>query len=136
MSDPLLFDASSLVELLLGDDDIAVAFDERMLDLTVYEAANALWKLGVARDQLAESELDTAVDVLERLEAELRVKNVTGSGLTDTVAVAREHGLTVYDAAYLVAAERHQLTVVTEDSALRDAADTREIGATSIDALT
>ena len=136
MSDSLLFDASSLVELLLGDDDIAVAFDERMLDLTVYEAANALWKLGVARDQLAESELDTAVDVLERLEAELRVKNVTGSGLTDTVAVAREHGLTVYDAAYLVAAERHQLTVVTEDSALRDAADTREIGATSIDALT
>ena len=136
MSDPLLFDASSLVELLLGDDDIAVAFDERMLDLTVYEAANALWKLGVARDQLAESELDTAVDVLERLEAELRVKNVTGSGLTDTVAVAREHGLTVYDSAYLVAAERHQLTVVTEDSALRDAADTREIGATSIDALT
>jgi predicted nucleic acid-binding protein len=136
MSDPLLFDASSLVELLLGDDDIAVAFDERMLDLTVYEAANALWKVGVARDQLAESELDTAVDVLERLEAELRVKNVTGSGLTDTVAVAREHGLTVYDAAYLVAAERHQLTVVTEDSALRDAADTREIGATSIDALT
>jgi len=136
MSDPLLFDASSLVELLLGDDDVAVAFDERMLDLTVYEAANALWKLGVARDQLAESELDTAVDVLERLEAELRVKNVTGSGLTDTVAVAREHGLTVYDAAYLVAAERHQLTVVTEDSALRDAADTREIGATSIDALT
>jgi predicted nucleic acid-binding protein len=136
MGNAYLFDASSLVELLLNRDAIDVAFDERILDLTIYEAANALWKLGVARDQLTDAELNTALSVLERLENELQIENATGRTLTETVTVAEEHGLTVYDAAYLGTADRHQLIVVTEDSALRDAAETREIGVTSIDSLT
>ena len=32
MPESYLFDASSLVELLLSDEDIAVAFDEHILD--------------------------------------------------------------------------------------------------------
>lgn len=135
MPESYLFDASSLVELLLSDEDIAVAFDEHILDLTVYEVANTLWKLGVARDQLTESELDTALGILERLEHEIQMQNATGSGLTDTVSIAREHGLTVYDAAYLVTADQYHLTIVTEDSALRDTAHARDVGVADIERL-
>ena len=68
MSQIYLFDASSVVELLLSDHDISLAFDEVALDLTFYEAANALWKLGVAQDQFTEAELNTAIELLARLD--------------------------------------------------------------------
>jgi len=133
MTEPYLFDASSLVELLLGEGDIGTAFDAVVLDLTVYEAANTVWKLGVARDRLTEPELNTALELLERLERELQVENATGQQLTETVETARDHGLTVYDGAYLATADRQGLTIVTEDSALREAANTRDIGVTGVE---
>jgi len=135
MTASYLFDASSLVELLLGEVDIDAAFDQIILDLTVYEATNALWTLGVARDHLTEPELETALSVLERLEQEVQIENATGQRLTATVEVAREHGLTVYDGAYLATADRQQLTVVTEDSALREAAETQDVGVVSVNTL-
>ncbi|ELY93356.1 PilT protein domain-containing protein [Natrialba hulunbeirensis JCM 10989] len=54
-----------MVELLIGesgvDVDISILFDEYLLDLTMYEAGNALWKTGLAHDNLTDSELETAV---------------------------------------------------------------------------
>ena len=122
MSHSRLFDASSLVDILLGDSDISIVFDEAVLDLTVYEAANALWKIGVAHDRLTDDELHDAVAILGRLEQEVRVESATGDELKRTIQVAQDNGLTVYDASYLATAERENLAVVTEDGALRDAA--------------
>lgn len=123
MSAPHLFDASSVVDVILGrggtDTEIDVLFDEYWLDLTRYEAANAIWKIGHARDELGDSEIDDAIDILDRLEHEMTVERVTG---LCTMEAARESGLTLYDASYLAVARRDELTLVTEDGALRDAA--------------
>ena len=128
MSSPYLFDASSVVDIILGrgatDIGIDVLFDEYWLDLTRYEAANAIWKIGFARDEVRDSEIDTAVDILDRLEHEMELESGTA---TSTMTVARENGLTCYDASYLAVAQREDFTLVSEDSALRDAAATRGV---------
>ncbi|ADD04478.1 homolog to endonuclease VapC [Natrialba magadii ATCC 43099] len=135
MSD-YLFDASSVVELLIGERgvnvDISILFDEYLLDLTMYEAANALWKTGLAHDNLTESELEDAVTILSRLGTEVRLETVSNETLTSTMDVAQSNGLTFYDAAYLATAERTDLTLVTEDSALRTAAREQEIRVESV----
>lgn len=133
MSGSRLFDASSLVDILLGDVDIGVMFDEVVLDLTMYEAANALWKIGFAHDQLTDAELNDAVSILSRLEQEVILENATEREFVNTMQVARKNGLTFYDASYLATAKREGLTLVTEDGALRDAALERDIGVDSVD---
>ena len=123
MSASYLFDASSVVDGILGREgagiEIDVLFDERWLDLTRYEAANAIWKIGLARNELTDSEIDTAIDILDRLGYEM--ESASAAGRT-TMNVARETGLTFYDASYLAVARREDLTLVTEAGALRDAA--------------
>ncbi|WP_440765487.1 type II toxin-antitoxin system VapC family toxin [Natronorubrum sp. DTA7] len=98
---------------------IDVLFDEYWLDLTRYEASNVVWKIGVARDGLRDLEVDEAIDILDRLEREMEFAVATGS---ETMHVARENGLTFYDASYLAVAQRNELTLVTEDGPLGDAA--------------
>lgn len=138
MSATYLFDASSVVDLVLGNGgeriDISVAFDESLLDLTMYEAANAVWKIGVAHDDLSDEDLDAAVGVLEGLHREVSIVSVAGD-VEGTMRVARDDGLTFYDAAYLATAEWDGLTLVTEDGALRDAALDRDVAVETVSNL-
>lgn len=124
MSTSYLFDASSVVDIVLGqggvDIEIDVFFDEHWLDLTRYEAANAVWKIGIAQDELSDSEIDKTIDILDRLEHEMKLETGTGPF---TMEVARENGLTFYDASYLAVAQQEDLTLVTEDGPLSDAAE-------------
>lgn len=126
MANQRLFDASALVDVILGEGgkalNIGVVFNETLLDLTMYEASNALWKIAVAQDLLSDDELQEAVDILERLNHEVRVERATETELQQTMRVARRDGLSFYDASYLTVAERDGLSLVTEDGALRDAA--------------
>lgn len=118
-----LFDANAVVDVLLDDAGVskAVLFDTHILDLTVYEAGNALWKLGVALDTLSDDDLREAVALLGALPDDTAVESVSGTELVGVVELAQDEGLTVYDTSYLFVARRDGLTLVTEDSALRDA---------------
>ncbi|GAB7019484.1 type II toxin-antitoxin system VapC family toxin [Halostagnicola bangensis] len=131
-----LFDASSVVEIIIGehgaDVDVSILFDEYMLDLTMYEAANALWKTGLDHDNLTDSELEDAVTILSRLGTEAQLETVINEKLSTTMDLAQSNGLTFYDAAYLATTERNDLTLVTEDSALRKAARGQEIPVDSV----
>lgn len=131
-----LFDASSIVANILGRAgtgvEVDVLFDEYWLDLTRYEAANAIWKTGLARDELRDAEIDAAIDILDRLEQELVVETANGP---TTMDVARETGLTFYDASYLAVAKREALTLVTEDGALRDAAENHGVSTARIETI-
>lgn len=122
MANQRLFDASALVDVILGEGgkalNIGVVFDETLLDLTMYEASNALWKIAVAQDLLSDDELQEAVDILERLNHEVRVERAAETELQQTMRVARRDGLSFYDASYLTVAERDGLSLVTEDGAL------------------
>lgn len=127
MAGDRLLDASSVVELLIGESGngvpTAVLFDEHILDLTFYGAGNALWKLAVARDELSAASLQDAMALLASLQREAAVETVIGPELPDVSQTARNEGLTFYDAAYLHVARRNSLELITEDSALRDAAE-------------
>lgn len=134
-----LFDASALVDVILGtrgeDVPIAVVFDEHILDLTVYEAANALWKIALVRDLLSEDELQDAVSILGRLHRDVRIENPAETELERTMQIACQDGLTFYDASYLAIADRDDLSLVTEDAGLREAAVQRDVAVESVDEL-
>lgn len=131
-----LFDASSVVDVVLGeggaDVDIGVVFDEHLLDLTTYEAANAIWSIGVADGRLTDAQIADALEILRRLGREVRIETATGDELERTMDVAQDTGFTFYDAAYLATAEREDLTLVTEDGSLAEAAADRDVDVASV----
>lgn len=130
----LLFDASALVEVLVRDGvPLEAVYDEHVLDLAFYEAGNALWNIGVREAQLSDGELQDAVESLSRLGREVVVDRVSDLDLAHTMTLARDEGLTFYDTAYLTVAQRDELVLVSEDSALRGTAEQYTSAATMSD---
>jgi predicted nucleic acid-binding protein len=82
-----------------------------VLDLTLYEIANVV---GVKRGDTANAQrisrlvLTLCRDRIARIDADL---------LDSALEVAAEHRLTAYDAAYVAAARRHGMTLVSVDIA-------------------
>ncbi len=79
------------------------------LDLTLYEVANVAvvrWRSRAQADQLVDLVGLACPHTLERVDDEL---------LKRATAVAADHGLTVYDAAYVALARRHDWTLVSAD---------------------
>lgn len=81
------------------------------LDLTLYEIANVI---GVKRGAAANAQRITRLvltlcrDRIARIDADL---------LDSALEIAAEHGLTAYDAAYVAAARRNDMTLVSVDIA-------------------
>ncbi len=81
------------------------------LDLTLYEVGNAIGvKQGDAR------EAGNVVRLLLRCCRD-RVFTVDADLIDSALHIAAEHGLTSYDAAYVAAARRHGMTLVSTDIA-------------------
>lgn len=79
------------------------------LDLTLYEVANAVGvKLGDAIEA-------SRVNRLLLRCCRDRVLPVNAELVDSALQIAAEHGLTAYDAAYVAAARRHGLTLVSAD---------------------
>jgi predicted nucleic acid-binding protein len=81
------------------------------LDLTLYEVANVAvvqWKSEARATKLARLVEIACGDALQR---------VDGGLLDDATELAAEHGLSVYDAAYVVAARRSGARLVSADIA-------------------
>lgn len=111
--------------------DEASPASDRLLDRVQREGAivPSLWPVEIAnvllmaerRRRIAPKSSDQFVDLLARLP--IAVDDETaGRALGDTLALARSHDLTVYDASYLELARRRGLPLATRDLALRKAA--------------
>ena len=114
---PYLFDASSII-LAMKLKKIGVLAGNYIQSLTIYEVLNALWKESNVLKKISSREAENLVDVFAQLLRYLNtidVKEVEGR----VFRTAMETGLTVYDASYLVLAQRENLTLVTEDAKLR-----------------
>jgi len=114
---PYLFDASSII-LAMKFKKIGVLAGNYIQSLTIYEVLNALWKESNVLKKISSREAENLVDVFAQLLRYLNtidVKEVEGR----VFRTAMETGLTVYDASYLVLAQRENLTLVTEDAKLR-----------------
>jgi predicted nucleic acid-binding protein len=133
-----LFDASAIMLLSKNRPEEAPQRlkDEYLLDLTLYELGNAVWKI---YRLLRKPDRDAALESIEQLHrlAALMVKH-EASGMHVYVSImdnAFLYDLTYYDSAYLTAAQQSGLTLVTEDEQLAEAARRADVPTMNVDAL-
>lgn len=121
----LLLDASTVVKLLLdGKDDRA--FGHAVLELTFLEVANTLYRIAAHEEQLTREDATLLIEQLTDLREEVEILSLQDAGgITHVYETSWETSLTVYDAAYVGAAEATERPLVTIDSAIHDhASDT------------
>lgn len=120
-----LFDTRSLMALCLDSDapEISTVFDEHVLDLTFYEAGDAIWKAYTRQDRITAKEHEQLTALVSDLRREVLVHTLADIGFETVMALASETGLTFYDAAHLACAIELDGTLVTEDESSREIAE-------------
>jgi len=115
-----LIDASALINLI-STEDYERIINGSILDLTYYEIGNIVWKWVKIRKTVKEEE---AIDLFNNIIRLLEKASVyTVKEIEDKVLkVAIELDLTYYDSAYLVVAKENNLTLLTCDKKLYEAA--------------
>jgi predicted nucleic acid-binding protein len=124
---PLVVDAS--VTLAWCFEDEATPWTEAVLDLLSEDTAvvPALWELevtnvlllGERRGRLTEAQSARFLTLLRQLPILVDTASID---MRAVLATGRRHGLTAYDASYLVLAERDGIPLATSDAKLRAAA--------------
>jgi predicted nucleic acid-binding protein len=119
-------------------EDEATPHSDAVLERLADEAAlvPSLWELEVSnvlllaerRGRITESKATRFVTLLTQLPIHIDPvgPDIGGTDMATTLATGRHHGLTAYDAAYLVLAEREGILLATRDAKLRSAA--RDVG--------
>jgi len=133
---PRLFDASALLNLILakGGEALEPIADGGLLDLTLYEVGNSVWKLVNVRRRLSLKEAQDLLSLVEKLTARMMMVTYSGLRLLETLQIAVDESMTFYDAAYVEAARSLKLTLVTDDKRLHRAAS-KHVDVTSSDAI-
>ena len=113
-----LLDASALYPLALSLREKLLDYSGLMavLDLTVYEVGNAVWKecrRGRVRNPRA------LAAVFAELFNSIETVKLESKAIAEVLELALAEGITFYDAAYLHAARKLGLKLVTEDSNLK-----------------
>ncbi|CAN5352838.1 type II toxin-antitoxin system VapC family toxin [soil metagenome] len=125
----VVLDASVAISWVCSDE--SDAFANRVMEKVTEEGglAPSLWPFEVAniilkKERLKRITLDEGKSFLAQLKRlEIRIESASSSDvLGRTVEVAREYGLTAYDASYLELAIRLRAPLATLDKKLRDAA--------------
>jgi len=114
-----LLDASALVEFFLSlkaEELIDILRRCCILDLTIYEFCNALWKLARIRKQIDEETAITGAELLEKM-ASGNMVEVIGqwTGLEARMRESLKHYVNAYDISYIHTARNRNLALVTED---------------------
>ncbi len=119
----LLVDSSSLVKALkLGR--LEPLAGQAIQWLTPYEVLNALWKEARLVGSLSIEEALFLQEILSEVMGQMEVLAPIGLE-REVLEYALSHRISVYDASYVVVAERMGLALVTEDSRLSEAARNR-----------
>jgi predicted nucleic acid-binding protein len=114
----LLFDASAIVNLLIskGSVGLDIARGNDILDLTVYEAGNALWKLSVLHRKISSAEADSLLSALLRTGLDrMNLVRVSELDHASILNLARTERVSYYDASYVHAAIERKRDLVTDD---------------------
>jgi len=123
-----LLDASALVELFLSLNAsklINILDKCCILDLTIYEFCNALWKLAKLRGKIDEETAITGAKLLEKLVSGKIIRVVCPhTSLEARMKKSLQHYLNAYDAAYMHTAKNNNLILVTEDPGMHSNAKT------------
>jgi predicted nucleic acid-binding protein len=131
----LVLDGSMTLSWFLPDEDNDQSREVRKL---IEEGAQvlvpSLWGLEVAngllsaerRKRISQADSTAALEVLARLPIETDAQTGRRAG-HDTLALARQHRLSVYDAAYLELATREGAALASLDELLRKAAEALKV---------
>jgi predicted nucleic acid-binding protein len=128
-----VLDNSVVMRWLFRDGRVeAVEYSDRVLALFAEEASLAvvpcIWALEVgnvivraeSKGMLSEARCTEFVGILQDMAIEVDRRSYQQS-LSDTLQLARRHGLSTYDASYLELSLREGLPLATNDDALRSA---------------
>ena len=113
-----LFDASALLNLVrrLGEGSLKILKENCILTLTIYEVGNALWRETRLLRRLTIDEAEAIMRAIITLIKFMQVIEMLDS--IEVLRISNEIETTFYDAAYVVAALRRGLILVTDDSRL------------------
>ncbi|NHI04047.1 hypothetical protein DYY67_1422 [Candidatus Nitrosotalea sp. TS] len=93
---------------------IGILSKQYVLDLTVYEVLNAIWKLSYREKKITQEQSSALLDSILLLMQ--RMNTVGINGLEKRMhELATKEGLTAYDSSYLTVAEKLDLVLVTDD---------------------
>lgn len=117
----LLFDASAFLNLVLkrGEGAFGLIVDGSLLDLTLYEVGNTVWKLASLRKRLSIEEAEDLLALAEKLATRARMIAHSGLSFAEAIRIAVNENVTFYDAVYVEAARASGMVLVTDDGLLR-----------------
>jgi predicted nucleic acid-binding protein len=111
-----VLDVSSIVRICLTRG-LELPQNPTTIDLAKYEVFNAILVLS-RRGLLREDEVSKIISYAEKILGRIKMLGVNIRELREIYEAARQHGLTVYDAAYLYTAKKLGGVLVTEDKEL------------------
>jgi len=116
-----IFDASALLNLIrkAGSNAIEIVKENYILDLTLYEIGNALWKEAILLKRISLEEALKTISFIENLRKILIAKSLSDEDLLPKVLkISLQQKITYYNAAYITIAQNQKLTLITDDSKL------------------
>lgn len=114
-----LVDTSALLNIIVkkGSETPKLLRSQSILELTTYEAGNAIWKLAFLQKRITPEQACRLLESFVLLRNSMRVLGIDGmEGEIKNLSMTA--GLTFYDSAYIVAAKRAGLVLVTDDGSL------------------
>lgn len=118
-----LFDASALINVVRskGSQSLGILNKQHILDLTIYEVSNVIWKLSYREKKITPEQSDALLDSILLLIQRMKILGINGLE-KHVMDLAMKEDLTAYDASYLALAEKINLILVTDDRKLERAA--------------
>lgn len=114
-----LYDASAFLNLLLneGSNSLSILSGQTVLDLTLYEIGNGIWRIQHLQKKITKEEACSLLDSCIQVMSGMNVLDV--DGLENQVKeIASDTGQSFYDSAYLSVAKKYGLELVTDDKKL------------------
>lgn len=118
-----LYDASAMLNLILneGSKSLSILSGHAILDLTMYDLGNGIWKFLYLQKKITKTEACDLLDVCLKLRSNMKVLDI--KGLEEEIKeISSDCGQSFYDSSYLALAKKHNLELVTDDKKLLNAA--------------
>ena len=114
-----LFDTSALLNIMVKEGSKAPRLlrSQSILDLTTYEVGNSMWKLAYLQKRITPEQACKLLESFVLLRQNMQVLSIDGME-EEIKNLSMAAGLTFYDSAYIVAAKRTGLVLVTDDRSL------------------
>lgn len=114
-----LFDTSALFNTMIknGSNALKLLKSQSILDLTIYEIGNAIWKLAYLKKNITPQQACKILESFLLLRPNMHVLEITG--MEEKIKnLSIDTGLTFYDSAYVLVAKQSGLVLVTDDASL------------------